>query len=185
MKYLTLAEVYERLQSTSKRLDKTAIISEFLSKASPEEMQTAVLLLQGMIYPRSDEREIGVAAQMMLEAISVASGEPLAAVEKEFNAAGDLGLVAEKIVKKKTQKTLYQKELTVDKVFQNIRKLPEITGAGSVDRKIQLIAELLTSPGGALYCQDNSSGFENRRGRGFFEGCNCMGFLSRDCGNKC
>ena len=145
MKYLTLAEVYERLQSTSKRLDKTAIISEFLSKASPEEMQTAVLLLQGMIYPRSDEREIGVAAQMMLKAISVASGEPLAAVEKEFNAAGDLGLVAEKIVKKKTQKTLYQKELTVDKVFQNIRKLPEITGAGSVDRKIQLIAELLTS----------------------------------------
>ena len=38
--------------------------------------------------------------------------------------------------------------LTVKKVFSNLRKLAEESGSGSVDRKLQLIAELLTSAKG-------------------------------------
>jgi DNA ligase-1 len=46
---------------------------------------------------------------------------------------------------KKKQVTLFAKPLTVRKVFDNIKSLPEITGEGSVDRKIAAVAELLTS----------------------------------------
>ena len=43
--------------------------------------------------------------------------------------------------------TLAKKELTVKKVIENIRKLSQFTGHGTVDKKINLISELLNSSG--------------------------------------
>jgi DNA ligase-1 len=58
---------------------------------------------------------------------------------------GDLGEVAKQLLGKKRQETFFAEQLTVKKVFENVKQLPEITGEGSVDRKIASIAELLTS----------------------------------------
>ncbi|MFC1732508.1 ATP-dependent DNA ligase, partial [candidate division KSB1 bacterium] len=66
-------------------------------------------------------------------------------IEKKWKKMGDLGNVAENLVEKKKQRTLSVKELTTKKVFDNLRNLPKLEGQGSVDRKVQLIAELLTS----------------------------------------
>ncbi|MCP3683478.1 MAG: hypothetical protein GY861_12395, partial [bacterium] len=145
MNYIELAEVYERLEATTKRLEKTYIISEFLKKIPEADLPQTTLLLEGRLYPAWDEREVGVASQLLLKAICVATGSDAAAVEKCLKATGDLGKVAEELSKKKKQVTLFSQQLTVKKVFNNLRKLSETTGAGSVDRKIQLIAELLTS----------------------------------------
>src|SRR3989338_4662610 len=84
----------------------------------------------------------------MVKAISIASGADAHAVTKEWKRTGDLGTVAENLIKGKKQHTLAASELTVRKVFSNIRKLAEVSGTGSVDRKLQLIAELLTSAKG-------------------------------------
>ena len=148
MKYAELAKIYEKLDSTTKRLDKTEYLSEFLKKVHADQIEEIVLLLQGRIFPAWDEREIGVASQLMVKAISIASGADLNAVEKEWKKTGDLGNVAENLIKKKKQHTLAASELTVKKVFINLQKLTEVTGQGSVDRKLQLIAELLTSASG-------------------------------------
>ncbi|MFB6088975.1 MAG: ATP-dependent DNA ligase, partial [Candidatus Aenigmatarchaeota archaeon] len=45
----------------------------------------------------------------------------------------------------KRQRTLQSQKLTVGKVYDNLRKLPEVTGTGSQDRKKDLIKELLVS----------------------------------------
>ena len=73
MKYSELVEIYEQLGSTSKRLEKTEHLSEFLKKAYTD-IEEVVLLLQGRIFPAWDEREIGVAAQLMVNAITIATG---------------------------------------------------------------------------------------------------------------
>ncbi|MBI3034134.1 hypothetical protein HYY72_03160 [Candidatus Woesearchaeota archaeon] len=145
MKYSELAEIYENLESTAKRLEKTLYVSQALKKADTGELNTIVLLLEGRLYPAWDERETGVAKQMMLKAISTASGMPAGEIEREWKKTGDLGKVAENLIARKRQVTLKNEELTVLKVFNNLRKLSEITGKGSVDRKTLLIAELLTS----------------------------------------
>ncbi len=145
MKYLELAEVYEGLESTSKRLEKTWIISRFLRKTSADDLPSITLLLQGKVFPSWDERKIGVAARMVLKSINVATGISVERIESEWKKIGDLGKVAEKLVGAKKQKTLFSQELSISKVFNNIRKLSELEGAGSVDQKVQLIAELLTS----------------------------------------
>ncbi len=153
MKYSDLAEVYERLESTTKRIEKTLIVCELLEKLSPSETEKAVLLLEGRVFPSWDQRELGVAGQMMLKAISLASGAEIKAVQQEWKKAGDLGKVAGSLISRKKQATLHREELSVSKVFDNLRKLPEITGQGSVERKVQLISELLTSaaPKEAMY----------------------------------
>ncbi len=145
MKYSDLVDVYERLDSDSKRLSKTLVVSQLLEKVPEDDIEKITLLLEGRAYPAWDERELGVAKQMMLKAVSAASGLDARRVESEWKRTGDLGEVAENLIKSGRQSTLVSHELTVSKVFENLRKLPEMTGQGSVDRKVQLIAELLTS----------------------------------------
>ena len=145
MNYSELVHVYEQLESTSKRLAKTATISEVLKKTPTEDLHTMVLLLQGQIFANWDANEAGVATRLIVKAISTASGESKEKVEQVWKNTGDLGKAAEQLFGKKKQHTLFSSKLTVKKVMENLRKLPSIEGMGSVDRKIQLIAELLTS----------------------------------------
>ncbi|MBS3097324.1 ATP-dependent DNA ligase [Candidatus Woesearchaeota archaeon] len=145
MEYNNLAKLYEELEKTTKRLEKTFVISNFLKETKNEDIQTIVLLLQGRLFPNWDTREIGVASRIVIKAINLATGIKAEQIENEWRKKGDLGIVAEELVVKKKQKTLFSKDLTVNKVFENLRKLAELEGMGTVDKKINLIAELLTS----------------------------------------
>jgi DNA ligase-1 len=58
---------------------------------------------------------------------------------------GDLGEVAGRLLGKKRQVSLFKEQLEVKGVFDAVKGLPDITGAGSVDRKIESISRLLTS----------------------------------------
>jgi len=143
MKYATLVGVYERLEATTKRLEKTSVLSEFLKSA--DDLDKVMLLVQGRVFPNWDTRELGMAAKLLVKAISVATGASLDKLESLWKETGDLGMVAAELTKKKSQATLFSQALTVTKVFENLRKLEEMEGAGTVDRKVQLVAELLTS----------------------------------------
>lgn len=145
MDYSKLVEVYEQLNRTTKRLEKTYIISEFLKEVSLDDMEHVMLLLEGRIFPNYDAREIGVASRLMLKSLSAATGIGISKIEVEWKKQGDLGLVAELIVETKRQATLHSAKLTAKKVVDNLRKLAELQGKGTVERKTQLIAELLTS----------------------------------------
>ncbi len=145
MDYSKLVDVYEQLNKTTKRLEKTHIISEFLKDVSLDDIEHVILLLEGRVFPNYDARELGVASRLMLKSLSTATGISIEKIENEWKKQGDLGLVAELIVKAKKQSTLHSTKLAVKKVFDNIRKLAELEGQGTVERKTQLIAELLTS----------------------------------------
>ncbi len=145
MQYRQLVETYEKLEATSKRLEKTDIIAKLLKKTGAEDLEIVVLLLQGRLFPGWDESKIGVASRLIIKAINVASGTEIKKIEAEWRKTGDLGKVAENLIGKKSQSTLFKKDLTVRKVFENLRKLAELEGTGTVDKKIKLVAELLTS----------------------------------------
>ena len=121
MKYSELVAVYDNLESTTKRLEKTYYIAEFLKKVPEQEIEIITLLLQGVIFPNYDERKIGVATRLVLKALNTATGIEVDKIEKEWKNIGDLGEVAEKLVGKKKQATLFSHELSIKKVFENIR----------------------------------------------------------------
>jgi len=145
MDYSKLVEVYEELGSTTKRLAKTDILVELFKKSSKDDLIKIVNLVQGKVFPDYDERKIGFSSRLIIKAINSASGISTNEIEKLWSKTGDLGKVTEILIKKKTQATLFSKKLTIDKVFSNIRKLAELEGTGTVNKKISLVSELLTS----------------------------------------
>lgn len=145
MRYIDLVRIYEELEHTSKRLGKTFILSRFLKIIPDSLMEQTILLLQGRIFPSWDQREIGVAARILLKALNIASGKDANELEILWKKTGDLGEVAELIIKNKSQMTLFSASLSIDKVFDNLQKLASLEGEGTVDRKVKIIAELLTS----------------------------------------
>ncbi len=149
MQYKDLVLVYEELESTTKRLKKTATIAELLRKTPVEEIETLVLLLEGKIFPNWDPSEAGIASRIVLKAISAASGESKERCEREWKNTGDLGKAVENLLGKKKQHTLFSAQLTIQKVMANLQKLATIGGEGSVERKVQLVSELLTSASSA------------------------------------
>ncbi len=147
MEYSRLVDVYAKLGSTSKRLEKIFIISELLKEVPSEEIGVISLLLQGRVFPTWDDRKIGVASKLILKAIALSAGVEQAKVEEAWKKTGDLGEAASAIFAKKKQATLFSAHLTVKKVFDNIVKVSAAEGHGSVDQKLGLIKELLTSAG--------------------------------------
>ncbi|MBU1129474.1 MAG: ATP-dependent DNA ligase [Nanoarchaeota archaeon] len=144
MKYLKLAQLYEELSSTTKRLEKIDILSKFLKQLSEKDKDVLYLLL-GEIYPEYDERRIGISNQIAIKALSKATGIEPKKIVAEWKAIGDLGKVAEKFTLHKKQSTLNSYCLETEKVLENLRKLPELVGKGTVGKKLGLITELLTS----------------------------------------
>ena len=142
MKYSKLAEFYEEISSTTKRLEKIEILSKFLKDLKNKEV---MYLLLGNIYADYDEKKIGISNQLAIKAISKATGINSKEVIQKWKSIGDLGKVAEELIKHKKQSTLRIKNLTAEKVLENLRKLPGLEGKGTIDKKIGLITELLTS----------------------------------------
>ncbi len=147
MKYQELCEVYEDLEKNPSRLKKTEILANFLKKLKKEDSET-LYLLQGRVFPDYDEREFGISQQLCIKALVKASGESVSEIISKFKKLGDLGKVAEDLISKKKQRTLHSTKLTIKKVIDNLQKLPELQGKGTVEKKLSLISELLTSSSG-------------------------------------
>ena len=132
MDYIELCEVYHALESTSKGLEKIKILSEFLEKIVEE--PNLIYLLQGKVFADWDSQELGISHQLAIRAIGRASGQRDAEVLDKFRELGELGSVAEFMVReKKQQKALFNSKLSVEKVMANLKKIPLKEGKGTVD----------------------------------------------------
>ena len=145
MRYGVLAEFYEELGKTTKRLEKTKIIVDLLKKSSKEDLTHVPYLIRGKVFPEKDERKIGFSSQLAVKAIAQATGAPTSKITSLWRKKGDLGKVAELLVRKKKQRTLASSTLTVKKVHENIQKLATLIGTGTVSKKVSLVAELISS----------------------------------------
>jgi len=146
MKYSEFVKLYEKLASTTKKLEKAGIIAEFLPKL--KEKSEWIYLLRGKASADYDSREFGISTQLCIKSIASSSGVREEEVVKKFRKIGDLGDVAEEFMEKKRQSNLFSSSLKVEKVFENLNKIMNIDGKGAVERKISLISELLNNASG-------------------------------------
>ena len=145
MYYEDLVKIYSGLGKTTKRLEKVDIISGFLKKVSKDNLSKVINLLQGKVYAGWEDLKLGVSERLILKVINQATGVSQDKIENLWKKKGDLGKVAEELMKDKPQRTLTSKKLTLDKVYENLRKLSGLEGEGTVGRKVSLIAELLSN----------------------------------------
>ncbi len=144
MRYEQLAEVFEGIEATSKRLEMTDLLVKLLKETPKELVDKVVYLTQGKLYPDYVGIELGMAEKLVEKAISFASGRAEPEVESTFNRSGDLGLAAQEMLKKRKQSTLMKKQLTVESVYDTFDKIAHATGDRSVDAKVKLLSSLLT-----------------------------------------
>jgi DNA ligase-1 len=142
MLYKELCNVYERLEKTTKKLEKRDILAELYKKCEGNTLYQIVLLSMGIVYPAG--QDLGIAENMMKEIICRSYGVSEKELEEIFKKTGDLGLTAEHFADRKKQVTLFSKNLLVENVFQNLRKVAETTGEKSQEKKMSYVAELLT-----------------------------------------
>ena len=149
MDYLKLSQFFDKLEKTSKRLAKTNIVTNLIEDTSKNDLKAVIPLLRGKVFTDSSESKTGVNTKLVIKALASVVGTSTENIEKEWARKGDLGEVAEKLTTSKKQSTLFSKKLSVKKVFDNITKLSDQEGKGSVDLKVGLMKELL-SLGSAL-----------------------------------
>ncbi len=145
MEFKKLVKCYEALESTAKKLAKQDIVAAFIKETPTELLPTIVTLLEGRIFPAWMETELGVAENIMFKALAKVTGLSEEQIKNETKKAGDIGTAAENILKKKTQRTLAGKTITVENVYKNLEKIPTLTGTGSTEHKISLISELVSN----------------------------------------
>jgi len=144
MEYKKLVELYSRIESTSSRLEKTAILADFFSSAPKEIFEFLPLLITGEIFA-AGSIELGIGPGMLYNAVSFVTGVKKSDIENYIREEGDIGLAVKAIFeKKKVQKTFFTQELTVEKVYSNFRKIAEASGGGAQEKKTKLLVELLT-----------------------------------------
>lgn len=145
MLYSELGGLYNKLESTTKILEMREILADFLKAVPAENLSDVVLLLSGRVFPLYTEKELGVAENMMIKAIMKVTGHSERDIREWWRETGDLGLTCAKAIASKSQHTLLQKELTVEMTVSNLRKAADMTGPGTVDKKLSLVSELISS----------------------------------------
>ena len=148
MRYVVIAEAYEKIESTTKRLEMTDLLVDLLKNTPKGIIDKVVYLTQGKIYPDFVGLEIGVAEKLAIKALARASGKKESEIEEDIKKTGDIGETAQNLIANKKQMTLLnhlQQPLDVEKVYETLDKMAKASGSGAVDSKIVLLAGLLTS----------------------------------------
>ncbi len=143
MKFSEIANAFEKIEATTKRLEMTSLLVDLIKKTPGEEIGKVVYLLQGKLYPDYVGVELGLAEKLLIKAAAQVAGKSENLVEQDYKKTGDVGLTVEKILGKKSQATLVRRPLTVRVVYETFDKIAHSTGSGSVEMKIRLLTSLL------------------------------------------
>lgn len=145
MLFADLAEHYDKIESTTKRLEMTEYLIQLL-KATPIGLfDKVVYLTLGQLYPAFMGVELGIADKLALRSLSKASRADEKELRKMMSKLGDLGSVAEKVLARKSQAFLESEPLEVGGVYESLDRIAKTSGEGAVDAKVQTLSVLLSS----------------------------------------
>ena len=143
MKFAEIAEFFDRMEITTKRLELTEILVELLKNTPVEVVSKIVYLLQGKLRPNFEGVELGIAEKLAMKSIAKSSGISIKKIEDDYKTNGDLGKTAANILKQKTQTTFSAENITLERVYDTLLKIANLEGRGSQDMKIKYISSLL------------------------------------------
>jgi DNA ligase-1 len=143
MEFSILADAFNKMESTRKRLELTQYLVELFEKTPQKVISKIVYLLQGKLRPDFEGVELGVAEKLAIRAISKSSGTPIKKIEDEYRKGGDLGHAATVILEQKTQTTFLVEDITVERVYETLFKIAKLEGNRSQDMKMKYISSLL------------------------------------------
>ncbi len=95
---IKLAEACERIAGTTKKLEKTAIVAEYLKSRTLEEASVSAIFLSGRPFPVWEETTLQVGGELLWRIVAELSGKSEAELTAAYRQHGDLGAVAEAVL---------------------------------------------------------------------------------------
>src|SRR6267143_1557834 len=132
---IKLAEAAERIAGTTKKLEKTAIVAEYLKACTPQEASVSAVFLSGRPFPVWAEITLQVGGSLLWRIVAELSGKGEAELIAAYRQFGDLGAVAGKVLPARGR------DLSVLQVESRFR---EIAAARGPAAKSALVRELLS-----------------------------------------
>ena len=139
MKFSELAEYLDQLEATNSRNALVRILSEVYRACSVDEIEPITYLIQGRLAPFFVPVEIGLAERLLVSAMAMAYGTPKEEVTKLYRQLGDLGVTAQRLAP-----AAGRESPSVPEVHQRLLEIARTSGAGSLQRKLDLFAGLLS-----------------------------------------
>ncbi|MBI3913249.1 MAG: ATP-dependent DNA ligase [Chloroflexi bacterium] len=144
MRFAKLVDCLARLEKTTKRLEMTAALAELFKGASEEDIAPIIYLTQERLGPAFAPIDFGIGDALAAQALAKASGKTIDAIKKQYKTKGDYGTVAENLLKQNDGS-----KLTVKKVYDQLMQIATTSGEGTVEKKTDLLADLLNKLSGA------------------------------------
>jgi DNA ligase-1 len=95
---IKLAEAGDRIAATTKKLEKIAIVAEYLRARTPEEASVSAVFLSGRPFRAWEETTLQVGGRVLWRIVAELSGKSEAELTAAYRQHGDLGAVAESVL---------------------------------------------------------------------------------------
>ncbi|HSG84690.1 MAG: ATP-dependent DNA ligase [Nitrosopumilus sp.] len=159
MEFAILAESFNKMESTRKRLELTQFLVELFEKTPNDVISKIIYLIQGKLRPDFEGVELGVSEKLVLRAAKKSLGINENDIIGTLNKTGDLGTAISETLEKKTQTGLFDfgidsdtydealfstKANTVERIYEVLWSISQLEGAGKniQDKKINFISSL-------------------------------------------
>lgn len=138
----SLAACFEELEGTTSRKQLTSLLAALFARVGPDEIREVCYLLQGRVAPLYEPLEFGLGERSVERAVAQAFGVSAADVRGRYARQGDLGVVVAELAAGRAEQPALSAH-PVHEVFSALRDVALLSGSGSVERKIDGLAQLL------------------------------------------
>lgn len=142
MKFVELCQYFERIEATTKRLEKTEILAELLKKIELGEVRVVINLALGQLDAPYQRKQFNLAEKMLTRAIAQSVRLGVDEVMRQFKSIGDIGQVVQDLLRGKNE---HGSDRSIGEVYVQLNKIADDGGTGSQERKQNMLSELLAS----------------------------------------
>jgi DNA ligase-1 len=139
MKFKVVAEVFEKISSTSSRLQITQDLAHLFKSASPEEVRQICYLSLGVLNPPYKGTQFNIAQKSMTKMVAHIAAVSEQEIIERSRESGDLGSVLQ------LYQWVQESDLTVKQVYDDLSVIERISGIGSQENKAQHVYKLVGS----------------------------------------
>jgi DNA ligase 1 len=97
-----IAEACEQIAGTTKKLEKIAIVADYLKSSPPEEASVAAVFLSGTPFPMWEETTLQVGGRLLWQVVEELSGKSAEELTAAYRKHGDLGAAAAEVISSPT-----------------------------------------------------------------------------------
>jgi DNA ligase-1 len=141
--FARLAHLGQQLEQTSKRLELTALLVDFLRGLAPEEIPPAVQLTIGQVFPGWDGRALNVSWRAVEAVVDALTDAPPAVRDEIFGQAVDGGEAVRMLLEQTRRQPPDPPPPTILEVFRAFEEIAATEGKGSRAHKEALLRGLL------------------------------------------